>query len=86
MFAYILFFILLHLLFRNVHQLERNSLEDFDDENHDVVGEGIFGVCKKEVYRGHIVAIKYYKDNSLPSDVQKEALTISTFDHPGIFF
>jgi hypothetical protein len=38
----------------------------------------------KKAYRGHIVAVKYFKDKlALPSDVEKEALMISTFDHPG---
>lgn len=78
------FYIITSLSFRDVHQIEENSLEDFDDGKHDIVGEGTFGVCKKKVYRGHIVAVKYFKDNSLPSDVEKEALMISTFDHPGI--
>ena len=78
------FYIVAYLLFRNVHQIERKSLEDMDEDNYDIIGEGTFGICKKKVYRGHIVAVKYYKDNLLASDVEKEALMISTFDHPGI--
>ncbi|XP_028416021.1 spindle assembly checkpoint kinase-like [Dendronephthya gigantea] len=69
----------------NVHQIEEISLKDFDDGKHDI-GEGTFGVCRKKVYRGHIVAVKYFKDNSLSSDVEKEALMISAFDHPGLPF
>lgn len=76
--------LIIFILFRHVHAIEDISLEEFDDGKHDIVGEGTFGVCKKKVYRGHIVAVKYFKDNSLPSDVEKEALMISEFDHPGI--
>jgi hypothetical protein len=54
------------------------------EDNDGIIGKGTFGTRMKKAYRDHIVAVKYFKDKlALPSDVEKEALMISTFDHPG---
>lgn len=48
-----------------------------------ILGEGRFGTCKKESYRGNIVAVKYFKESTTPQMVEKEAKMINSFDHPG---
>ena len=56
------------------------------EDNDGIIGKGTFGTCMKKAYRDHIVAVKYFKDKlAIPSDVEKEALMISTcaYDHPG---
>lgn len=69
--------------FRNVHQIEKENIEDINEDIDNLIGEGKFGTCMKKVYRGHVVAVKYYRGGSLASDVEKEAMMINTFDRPG---
>ena len=41
-----------------MHQIQPDSLEVVED-NKTKIGEGVFGKCKKKMYRGQIVAVKY---------------------------
>ena len=65
-----------------MHQIQPDSLEVVED-NKTKIGEGVFGKCKKKMYRGQIVAVKYFKSHARSSDVEHEAKMIMKFDHPG---
>jgi hypothetical protein len=65
-----------------MHQIQPHSLGDVEDRKTKI-GEGVFGKCKKKIYRGQIVAVKYFKSHSRYSDVEREAKMIMRFDHPG---
>jgi hypothetical protein len=46
-----------------MHQIQPHSLGDVEDRKTKI-GEGVFGKCKKKIYRGQIVAVKYFKSHS----------------------
>ena len=73
--------ILKHFVFR--HEIEIENLKKITDVD-DNVGEGTFGICSKQHYRGFMVAVKQYEGRTSKSDVEKEAMMINSFDHPGI--
>jgi predicted Ser/Thr protein kinase len=65
-----------------LRQIENHNIKDFP-RNEILIGEGRFGICETKMYRGKVVAVKYFKGNSAPQAVEKEALMINTLDHPG---
>ena len=67
-----------------MHQIQPDSLGDVEDTKIKI-GEGVFGKCKKQMYRGQAVAVKYFKANAKSSVVEHEAKMIMRFDHPGNF-
>ena len=68
-----------------MHEIEEKNIKDIHDESDVVIGEGTFGKCVKKLYRAHVVAVKYFKGkHTLAADVEKEALMINLFNHPGI--
>ena len=77
---YSLFITLFGLFCRQLHEIERCNLKDVPEQ--DVLGSGVFGYCKKMLYRGHVVAVKFFNKTSL--DAVKEASMIQTFDNEGI--
>ena len=51
--------------------------------NHSYLGQGTFGTCIKQDYRGITVAVKHYADKVSVSSVEKEAYFLANMDHPG---
>ena len=64
-----------------MHHIKPESLDDVKYEQKKI-GEGVFGKCRKKIYRGQIVAVKYFKSHARVVDVEHEAKMMS-FDHPG---
>ena len=54
-----------------------------DSSHSEVLGEGVFGVCLKKLYRGITVAVKQFKENVPLSLVKHEASILAKMDHPG---
>ena len=48
-----------------------------------LLGEGVFGVCSKKLYRGINVAVKQFKENVSLSLVKHEASVLTKKGHPG---
>jgi len=46
-------------------------------EEESYIGEGVFGVCSKKLYRGIAVAVKQFKANVSVSLVKQEASVLS---------
>ena len=65
-----------------MHQIQPHSLGDVEDRKTKI-GEGVFGKCKNKIYRGQIVAVKYFKSHSRYSAVDHEENFFMRFDHPG---
>lgn len=65
-----------------MHQINPENLKDVK-EGQEQLGEGVFGQCMKKMYRGQIVATKYFKPHTKVADVEREAKLIMGFDHPG---
>ena len=65
-----------------MHQISPDNIKDIEigQEN---LGEGTFGKCSKKIYRGQIVAVKYFKSYSQVADIEHESKMIMAFDHPG---
>jgi hypothetical protein len=75
------------LFCRQLHEIERCNLKDVPEQDvleQDVLGSGVFGYCKKMLYRGHVVAVKFFKNKTSLDAVKKEASMINTFDNEGI--
>ena len=47
------------------------------------LGEGVFGVCSKKLYRGIAVAVKQFKADVSIYLVKHEASVLANLDHPG---
>jgi hypothetical protein len=67
-----------------MHQIQPDSLGDVEDTKIKI-DEGVFGKCKKKMYRGQAVAVKYFKAHAKSSVLEHEAKMIMRFDHPGNF-
>ena len=48
-----------------------------------LLGEGVFGVCSRKLYRGINVAVKQFKENVSLSLVKHEASILAKMDYPG---
>ena len=66
---------------RKPRQINRENITS-NAAVQDILGEGRFGLCYKKLYRGHKVAVKYYKKSTI-KEVYDEAAHISDCDHPG---
>ena len=66
---------------------EINQINLTDDRSQSgeesYLGEGVFGVCAKKLYRGIAVALKQFKMNVSISLVKHEASVLAKMDHPG---
>ena len=66
-------------------EVNRQNLKN--DRGHSgegsLLGEGVFGVCSKKLYRGINVAVKQFKENVSLSLVKHEASILVKMDHPG---
>jgi predicted Ser/Thr protein kinase len=70
---------------RSIHEIDLANLTEFSSgQTENKIGEGTFGVCVKKMYRGHVVAVKQFKSHTSRTDVEKEAIMINSFDHPGM--
>ena len=68
-----------------MHHIKPDSLDDVTD-GQKRIGEGVFGKCQKKIYRGQIVAVKYFKSHARVADIEHEAKMIMSFDHPGNYY
>ena len=69
------------------HEIELANLKELFEKDDNKIGEGTFGICSKKCYRGYVVCVKQFKGkSSRVVDVEKEALMIKSFDHPGTSF
>ena len=50
----------------------------------EILGTGVFGCCEKKLYRGNVVAVKYFSGKTTSDEVKKEAAIINAFDHDGM--
>ena len=73
---------LLFIVCRQLHQIDQKNLKDNPGE--EILGKGGFGISKKMLYRGHVVAVKYFNSNVTSDAVQNEAKMLNTFDHNGM--
>ncbi|KAK3716253.1 hypothetical protein QZH41_000056 [Actinostola sp. cb2023] len=65
------------------HQIDPTNIKSAPQELK--LGEGRFGLCEKKLFRGKIVAVKYFKASAVTAQmVEKEAKMINSFDHPGV--
>ena len=66
-------------------ELNRKNLTDdrIQSGEESYLGEGVFGVCSKKLYRGIAVAVKQFKGNVSISLVKHEASVLAKMDHPG---
>jgi len=71
----------LPLFFLSPKEINRQNLEDVN--NHVVLGEGVFGICYKKIYRGITVAVKQFKDSASLTLVKREASILAKMEHPG---
>ena len=49
-----------------MHQIKPDSLGVVEDDKTKI-DEGVFGKCKKKMYRGQVVAVKYFKSHARSS-------------------
>jgi len=70
------------LLVFSPKEISRHNLEDANS-SVEVLGEGVFGICSKKVYRGITVAVKQFKDRVSLSLVKHEASILAKMEHPG---
>ena len=66
-------------------EINRKNLTDDRSQGGEesYLGEGVFGVCSKKLYRGIAVAVKQFKANVSISIVKHEASVLAKMDHPG---
>ena len=66
-------------------EINRKNLTDdtIQSGEESYLGEGVFGVCCKKLYRGIAVAVKQFKANVSISLVKHEASVLARMDHPG---
>ncbi|CAB4011817.1 probable serine threonine- kinase gdt4 [Paramuricea clavata] len=69
--------------YRVTKSIERKNLKDISHKGA-ILGKGVFGVCKKMLYRGITVAVKTFQDNVKLDLVKWEADVLNLFDHPGL--
>ncbi|XP_028416019.1 uncharacterized protein LOC114539575 [Dendronephthya gigantea] len=70
----------------SIHEIDPANLKILSSGRKNKIGEGTFGICVKKMYRGHVVAVKQFKSHTSRTDVEKEAMMINSFDHPGLPF
>ena len=77
--------ITIHLICCSPKEINRKNLTDDRSQSGEesYLGEGVFGVCSKKLYRGIAVAVKQFKANVSISLVKHEASVLANLDHPG---
>jgi hypothetical protein len=68
-----------------LHQIDQNNLKDLHVPCEEILGRGVFGICKKKSYRGQTVAVKFFNKKMSAEAVKKEAVMINIFDHNGMY-
>jgi hypothetical protein len=68
-----------------LHQIDQNNLKDLHVPGEEILGRGVFGICKKKSYRGQTVAVKFFNKKMSAEAVKKEAVMINIFDHNGMY-
>lgn len=77
--------ITIHCICCSPKEINRKNLTDDRGQSGEesYLGEGVFGVCSKKLYRGIAVAVKQFKANVSISLVKHEASVLAKMDHPG---
>ena len=77
--------ITIHCICSSRKEIDRKNLTDdrYQSGEESYLGEGVFGVCSKKLYRGIAVAVKQFKANVSISLVKHEASVLAKMDHPG---
>ena len=77
--------ITIHCICCSPKEINRKNLTDDGSQRGEesYLGEGVFGVCSKKLYRGIAVAVKQFKENVSISLVKHEASVLAKMDHPG---
>ena len=77
--------ITIHCISCSPKEINRKNLTDDGSQSGEksYLGEGVFGVCSKKLYRGIAVAVKQFKANVSISVVKHEASVLAKMDHPG---
>ena len=77
--------ITIHCICCSPKEINRKNLTDYRSQSGEesYLGEGVFGVCSKKLYRGIAVAVKQFKANVSISLVKHEASVLANLDHPG---
>jgi hypothetical protein len=70
---------------RLLHQIDQNNLKDLHAPGEEILGSGVFGICKKKSFRGHTVAVKFFNKKMSAEAVKKEAGMMNIFDHNGMY-
>jgi len=75
----------IHCICCRPKEINRKNLTDDRSQSGEesYLGEGVFGVCSKKLYRGISVAVKQFKANASISLVKHEASVLAKLDHPG---
>ena len=77
----------MNIIYSICNPTEVNQQNLINDGGHSgegcLLGEGVFGVCSKKLYRGINVAVKQFKENVSLSLVKHEASILAKMDHPG---
>ena len=77
--------ITIHRICCSPKEINRKNLTDDRSQSGEesYLGEGVFGVCSKKLYRGIAVAVKQFKADVSISLVKHEASVLANLDHPG---
>lgn len=70
---------------RSIHEIDLANLKELPSVyTNNKLGEGTFGNCVQKMYIGFVIAVKQFKSYTSRIDVEKEAMMINLFDHPGM--